>query len=96
MSRSRWHTSVDATKRAVGLLALLLAISGMWPLPLINVLPSITIVLLAIAYLQEGGFLLAFLFVICIASLLAFGFLVWTSTGALENLPKWMPHVPWR
>jgi hypothetical protein len=46
---------------------LLLAISGMWLLPLINVLPAITIVLLAIAYLQEDGFLLAFLFVICIA-----------------------------
>jgi hypothetical protein len=39
----------------------------MWLLPLINVLPAITIVLLAIAYLQEDGFLLAFLIVICIA-----------------------------
>jgi hypothetical protein len=62
MSRSRWHTSVDATKRAVGLLALLLAISGMWPSPLINVLPAITIVLLAIS-LPPGRRVLARLFV---------------------------------
>ena len=52
-------------------------------------LPAITIVLLAIS-LPPGRRNLArlFVFVICIASLLAFGFLVWTSTGALENLPK--------
>jgi hypothetical protein len=52
VSRSRWHTPVDATKRTVGLLVLLLTISGIWPLPLINVLPAVTIALLAIALLQ--------------------------------------------
>jgi hypothetical protein len=48
-----------------------------WPLPLINVLPAVTIALLAIAYLQEDGVLLAVSFVIGILSLLIFGFLIW-------------------
>jgi hypothetical protein len=40
ISRSRWHTPVEATKRAVGFLVLSLAISEIRPLPLINVLPG--------------------------------------------------------
>jgi Exopolysaccharide synthesis, ExoD len=62
------------TKRAVGFLVLLLAISGIRPLPLINVLPAITIVLLAVALLQEDGLLLAVS--------LAFGIL---SSGGLRS-----------
>jgi hypothetical protein len=41
------------------------------------VLPAVTIALLAIAYLQEDGVLLAVSFVIGILSLLIFGFLIW-------------------
>ena len=96
VSRSRWHTPEVATKRAVGLLVLLLAALGIWPLPLINVVPAATIALLAIAYLQEDGLLLAISFVIGISSLLVFGFLVWKSAGALENLLGAWLHVPWR
>jgi hypothetical protein len=96
VSRSRWHTPVDVTKRAVGLLVLLLAISGIWPLPLINVLPAFTIALLAIAYLQEDGLLLAVSFVIGILSLVIFGFLVWTSAGGVESLIGGWPYLPWR
>jgi hypothetical protein len=86
VSRPRWPTPAGATKRAIGFLALLLAISGVWPLPLINFLPAVTIALLAIAYIQEDGLLLAASFIIGILSLLVFGFLVWTSTSALEML----------
>jgi hypothetical protein len=95
LSRSRWHMPAGATKRAVGLLVLLLAASGIWPLPLINVLPAMTIALLAIAYLQEDGLLLAASFVVGIASLLVFGFLAWKSAGALESLFGAWP-LPWR
>jgi hypothetical protein len=96
VSRSRWHTPPAATKRAVGLLVLLLAISGIWPLPLINVLPAVTIALLAIAYLQEDGLLLTVSFSAGILSLLVFGLLVWTSAGALENFLGGSLHMPWR
>jgi hypothetical protein len=87
---------VEATKRAVGFLVLSLAISGIWPLPLINVLPAVTIALLAIAYLQDDGLLVAVSFVVGMLSLLVFGFLVWTSVGALENLLAGALHLPWR
>jgi hypothetical protein len=96
VSRSRWHTPPGATKRAVGLLVLLLAISGIWPLPLINVLPAVTIAVLAIALLQEDGLLLAAAFCVGILSLLVFGFLVWRSAAALENLFGGALHLPWR
>jgi hypothetical protein len=87
---------VEATKRAVGFLVLSLAISGIWPLPLINVLPAVTIALLAIAYLQDDGLLVAVSFVVGMLSLVVFGFLVWTSVGALENLLAGALHLPWR
>jgi hypothetical protein len=96
ISRSRWHMPVEATKRAVGFLVLSLAISSIWPLPLINVLPAVTIALLAIAYLQDDGLLVAVSFVVGMLSLLVFGFLVWTSVGALENLLAGALHLPWR
>lgn len=91
VSRPRWDTPVAATKRAVGLLVLLLAVSGIWPLPLINVLPAFTIALIAIAYLQEDGLLLGAAFAAGILSLLVFGFLVWTSAGAFKAfLQGWL------
>jgi hypothetical protein len=96
VSRSRWHTPPAATKRAVGFLVLLLAISGIWPLPLINVLPAVTIALMAIAVLQEDGLLLAVSFAIGIVSLAIFGLLVWTSAGAIDHLFGNRLHLPWR
>jgi hypothetical protein len=85
ISRPRWHTPVEATKRAVGLLVLALAISGIGPLPLINIPPAFTIALVAIAYLGEDGVLLGLAFAIGIVLLAIFGILIWTSTGAVEN-----------
>ena len=96
VSRSRWHTPPTATKRAVGFLVLLLATSGIWPLPLINVLPAVTIALMAIAVLQEDGLLLAVSFAIGIVSLAVFGLLVWTSAGAIDHLFGNRLHLPWR
>jgi hypothetical protein len=86
VSRSRWHTPAGATKRAVGFLVLLLVMSGIWPLPLINIVPAVAIALLAIALLQEDGLMLAVAFCVGILSLLIFGFLVWKSADVLENL----------
>jgi hypothetical protein len=96
VSRARWNTPAEPTKRAVGLLVLLLAVSGIWPLPLINVLPAATIALIAMAYLQDDGLLLAVWFAVGILSLIVFGFLVWTTAGALENLLGAWLHLPWR
>jgi hypothetical protein len=75
---------VTRIKRAAGLLVLLLALSGVWPLPFINILPAATIALLAIAYIQEDGLLLGVSFVVGIVSLAVFGWLLWTSAGTIK------------
>jgi hypothetical protein len=77
---------VNAIKPAIGLLVLLLALSGVWPIPLINVLPAATIALLAVAYLQEDELLLGVAFAIGIVSLLIFGVVLWTSAEAIKAL----------
>jgi hypothetical protein len=50
------------------------------------VLQAATIALLATAYLQEDGLLLAISFAIAILSLVVFGYLVRTSADTLEHL----------
>jgi hypothetical protein len=55
-----------------------------------------TIALLAIALLQEDRLLLALSFVVGILSLLVFGYLVWKSAGAIENLLGGPLHLPWQ
>jgi hypothetical protein len=90
-SRSRWHTPVEATKRAVGLIIFLLAISGIWPVPLINIVPALIIILISIAYLQQDGLLLGIAFAIAITSLLVFALVVWASADAIEHI-----RTPWR
>jgi hypothetical protein len=84
VSKSRHHMKVTRVKRAAGLLVLLLALSGVWPLPFINILPAATIGLLAVAYIQEDGLLLGVSFVVGIVSLAVFGWLLWTSAGTIK------------
>jgi hypothetical protein len=64
--------------RLVGASVLLLALSAIWPLPLVNVIPGAIVILTATAYLQEGDLLLAAAFL----SLARLGWTVWTSAGA--------------
>jgi hypothetical protein len=73
--RPRWTTPVEATKRVVGGSVLLLSAGLLAPVPLSNVPPSLAIMLIAFAYLEEDGVLLcgalAIAFVIVAAVLLA-------------------------
>lgn len=57
--RPRWATPFKATKRVVGGVVLLLGLALLAPLPLSNVPVSLTVVLIAFAYLEEDGILLA-------------------------------------
>jgi hypothetical protein len=66
-----------------------LALSAIWPLPLVNVIPGAVIILIAIAYLQEDGLLLAVASAAAFLSLAGSGWTVWTSAGALM---RWMGH----
>ena len=75
--RPRWHTPFETTKRVVGGAVLLVGALLFVPVPLSNVPPALTIVLLAFAYLEEDGILLcATLFIILLLFLIAAG-LAW-------------------
>jgi hypothetical protein len=91
-SRSRWHTPAEATKRVVGLIVFVLAISSIWPVPLINIVPALIIMLISIAYLGEDGLLLGIALAIAIASLLVFAWVLWVSVDAIEA-GGWI-HMP--
>jgi hypothetical protein len=89
LSRPRWRLPQAAADRLVGAVIFLLALSAIWPLPLVNVIPGSVIVLIAIAYLQEDGLLLAVAAAAAFLSLAGLGWTVWTSAGALM---RWMGH----
>jgi hypothetical protein len=82
-SRPRWNARHNVTDRLVGLVVFLLALSAGWPLPLVNVIPGMAVVLIAIAYLQEDGLLLAIGMAIAMICLLGLGWTLWTSAEAL-------------
>jgi hypothetical protein len=73
--RPRWHTPFEATKRIVGVIVLLLAITTIWPLPFSYIIPTLAIALLSLAYLEEDGVLL------CIA--LGFALISFAITTAI-------------
>jgi len=58
--RPRWPTPLEATKRLVGAVVVLLNITLLFtPLPLSNVVPALVIALISLAYLEEDGLLLS-------------------------------------
>jgi hypothetical protein len=54
----RWRTPFMTTKRIVGFVVLILAATLFMPIPLSNIIPGALIMLIALAYLEEGGILL--------------------------------------
>jgi hypothetical protein len=60
IAHRRWPTPHEATKRVVGIAVLMLNLALVFtPLPLANIPPALTIALIALAYLEEDGLLLA-------------------------------------
>ncbi|MEY9595763.1 hypothetical protein AB7M74_011425 [Bradyrhizobium japonicum] len=56
----RWPTPIDATKRLVGAVVVLLNITLLFtPVPFSNVVPALVIALISLAYLEEDGLLLS-------------------------------------
>ncbi|WP_245335068.1 exopolysaccharide biosynthesis protein [Bradyrhizobium mercantei] len=87
LSRPRWDARRDVIDRLVGLVVFLLAFSAGWPLPLVNVIPGVVVVLIAIAYLQEDGLLLTIAMAAALICLLGLGWTLWASFGAVMG---WM------
>jgi len=73
------HTPFQTTKRLVGSIVLLLAISLIWPVPLSNVVPALVIALISLAYLEEVGVLLCISVVAALVSLAITAAIVWAT-----------------
>ena len=84
----RWPTPLEATKRLVGLTILLLAVTLIAPFPF-NIIPTLVIILIAFAYLEEDGMLLCISMVAAALSIsITAGTVMATmrATGFLERL----------
>ena len=66
----RWHTPLEATKRLVGAVVLMLSATLVFiPIPLSNVVPALVIALISLAYLEEDGVLLLIAMLIAVVVL---------------------------
>ncbi len=76
----RWPTPHEATKRLVGIVALVLATTVVFtPVPLSNVVPAMLIALISLAYLQEDGLLLSIALLLAVTGLAVEFLAVWQT-----------------
>jgi hypothetical protein len=76
---------LEVTKRVVGVVVLLLTVLLLLaPVPMIQVVPALVIVLISMAYLEEDGILLSIALLIAVVLLAITGVAVWKIVaGAL-------------
>jgi hypothetical protein len=87
----RWPMPFEATKRAVGVMVLLLtALLLLMPVPLSNVAPAMAISLIAVAYIEGDGLLLSVAFLGAIILIVIASVAVWgTIVGAAFISTLW-------
>jgi hypothetical protein len=88
----RWHTPLEVTKRVVGVVVLLLTVLLLLaPVPMIQVVPALVIMLISVAYLEEDGILLSIALLIAVALLAITGVAVWKMVaGAVWIGRSWL------
>ena len=87
--RPRWTTPIEATKRAVGFVLLLLGALLLVPIPLSNIIPALVVILLAFAYLEEDGVLLSIALLAALAALATAAAAVWATIKGIDFIdPK--------
>jgi hypothetical protein len=84
--RPRWHTPFTATKRLVGLIVVLLALTVFMPIPFSNVVPGALTMLVAFAYLEEDGILLCIALIASVGSLVITGAEGWAAIRGAHEL----------
>jgi hypothetical protein len=85
----RWRTPFEATKRFVGWVVLLLAVTMFSPFPFSHIIPALVVMLISFAYLEEDGVLLCISLAAALVSLAITSATVWAAvraTGLLERL----------
>jgi hypothetical protein len=80
--RPRWPTPFETTRRVIGGFVLLLGVCLFAPLPLSNIPISLTIVLVAFAYLEEDGILLALALAIALGLFGVGAVALWSTVAA--------------
>ncbi|TXL74823.1 exopolysaccharide biosynthesis protein [Vineibacter terrae] len=86
MVRPRWRTPFESTKRVVGAVIVLLALTMLGPVPFSHVLPALVIVLIAFAYLEEDGALLTIALGAALLSLAITVATVWGTILGIEAI----------
>jgi hypothetical protein len=86
--RPRWATPFQTTKRVIGFVIFLLGLGLFVPLPLSNIPVGLTIILVAFAYLEEDGVLLAGSLLVSLLLFFLGGAALWSSIAATLSLTK--------
>jgi len=82
----RWHTPLEATKRLVGVVVVILdALIVLAPIPLTNVGPALVIALISLAYLEEDGLMLLIALLAAITLLTVASVAVWETGRDFGN-----------
>jgi hypothetical protein len=88
MIRPRWPTSFAWTKRVVGAVIMLLGVTLVGPIPFSHVIPALAIMLVALAYLERDGVMLAVGLVVALMSLAISAAAVWGTIAGIEFLDR--------
>lgn len=86
--RPRWGTPLQATKRVVGGVVLLLGLTLVGPIPFSHLIPAGMIALLALAYLEEDGLLLCLALAGAAVSLAITAATVWLAAAGIGYLDR--------
>lgn len=80
--KPRWATPFQATKRVIGGAILLLGVTLLAPIPFSQIIPALVVMLLAFAWLEEDGVLLALALGAALVSIAVTAAAVWGSVEA--------------
>jgi hypothetical protein len=89
ISHPRWPTPLEATKRLVGVVVVILNIAVVFtPIPLGAVVPALVIALISLAYLEEDGLLLAIALLAAVVVLSVAVAAVWQTVLGAEWISR--------
>jgi hypothetical protein len=82
----RWSTPFETTKRVIGAVVFLLALTLLSPLPFLYVIPSFVIMLIAFAFLEKDGILLSISLLLATISIAITAATVWATVITVRFL----------
>jgi hypothetical protein len=80
--RPRWTTPFGTTKRVIGIVVLLLSATLMAPIPFSQIIPALVVMLLAFAFLEQDGLLLAIALTAALVSMAITAAAIWGTIEA--------------